>query len=1321
MQIKAGYFRAPAAPVASWMERLEPRRLLSAGGSEGAYLSDLPQLAPDQFAGGQSSYDRTGGNGDLGNFLRVQSDGESVLLDQTGPGVVQRMWFTNVPADARIRMYFDGETTPRLDETITSMIDGSDPRFVAPLVQTPSGSSGGWVSYVSLPYQRSLRITVSNAGALYYNMLYQSLPGDSSVTSWSGLTDSSAQQDAWNRASADPKETAGNAVQSGTIDIPANSAADLLDLAGSREIESIKLQIPGVAATMLPHQQVTDDGRAHRGTSAFTLSLPSGAGAISLVRRLDYGIADQKANVYVDGTLAGQWFDAGSDNGDHWRDSTFALPMALTGGKNSIRIKIEFVSSSVDWNEFLYTAYADGAAVDSVDVGNTASEAAHNYSITNQTWAGTRTFTYPAAAEESPQTDTGRAHQGSSSFDLAIDPANRGVTLVRQLDFGVADQKAGVYIDGTYAGDWFDPGSNMIDRWKLSSFYLPESFTHGKSSIHVEIRFISSEFDWNEFSYESHSITADGWAVSDRLDVGDAASELAHHYQITNQTFSGSRTFTFPHPSSNAQQILDQTWLRITFDGESTPSVYAPIGSFFGMGQFGIAGVRALPVGIDQDQNLYVYFPMPFQRSATVELVNQGSGVLSGVKYEIQHRLFTGDFDTIGYFKTFFNPQTPTQPGDDVLMLDTSGSGKFVGVTQSMQGPPSRAFLEGDERIYVDGNQTPVIQGTGTEDFYNGGYYFDHGTYSNPMSGNPLHQVQSIGGSDFDQTVAYRFLLQDAVSFRNHIRVSIEHGPVDDVQADEWTLAYYYQLPSPPGTLPAGAVKTDVLDVGKSASELQHHYSIVGQTWAGQQTATYDGDFNDVAITDDGRADQGSSEFDLTITPANQGVILRRRLDQGVADQRADLYVNGARVGTWYHAGGNSSHRWADDDFFIPSFFTAGLSSIHIRIQFISSSNDWNEFRYEAYSLLPADRTAPGVTRAFFGQTVSPTGAAFSVTFNEAIKDPVNPGAVTLINLSDGTSTFTSTSVTHYAGDTSAFWHFDQPIPDGYYRAVLSAGGVTDASGNSPAGDFSYEAFTSLGTPGNDSYRIWRDGSHLFISVNSTDPKYTMPLASLRDISINTGDADDRIDLDFSNGPVIPPDGLDIDGGAGTDTASLTGPAGGGVFGLSISKSASPTFIIHDETVDPEAFLQTEALDLKNNDLIVGYSGTVGGWDGSAYNGISGLIASGVITSSMASDRRTTLGVASAAAALGISASQTGTFDGQTVYGNATLVKYTYVGDANLDGKVNIDDYGRIDADVGQSGTAFGWYNGDFNLDGKINIDDYGLIDGIIGAQGPVL
>ena len=62
------------------------------------------------------------------------------------------------------------------------------------------------------------------------------------------------------------------------------------------------------------------------------------------------------------------------------------------------------------------------------------------------------------------------------------------------------------------------------------------------------------------------------------------------------------------------------------------------------------------------------------------------------------------------------------------------------------------------------------------------------------------------------------------------------------------------------------------------------------------------------------------------------------------------------------------------------------------------------------------------------------------------------------------------------------------------------------------------------------------------------------------------------------------------------------------------------------------------------------------------------------------------------------------------------LVKFTYGGDANLDGKINVDDYGRIDFNVNLGTT--GWYNGDFNYDGKINVDDYGIIDFNIGIQG---
>ena len=67
------------------------------------------------------------------------------------------------------------------------------------------------------------------------------------------------------------------------------------------------------------------------------------------------------------------------------------------------------------------------------------------------------------------------------------------------------------------------------------------------------------------------------------------------------------------------------------------------------------------------------------------------------------------------------------------------------------------------------------------------------------------------------------------------------------------------------------------------------------------------------------------------------------------------------------------------------------------------------------------------------------------------------------------------------------------------------------------------------------------------------------------------------------------------------------------------------------------------------------------------------------------------------------------------------LVKYTYAGDANLDGVVNAGDYIQIDNNVSVHGGALtGWYNGDFNYDGVVNGDDYTLIDNAFNTQGGV-
>ena len=157
----------------------------------------------------------------------------------------------------------------------------------------------------------------------------------------------------------------------------------------------------------------------------------------------------------------------------------------------------------------------------------------------------------------------------------------------------------------------------------------------------------------------------------------------------------------------------------------------------------------------------------------------------------------------------------------------------------------------------------------------------------------------------------------------------------------------------------------------------------------------------------------------------------------------------------------------------------------------------------------------------------------------------------------------------------------------------------------------------------------------------------------------------------------------------------------------------------------------TGTLDLADNDLIYNYDGTSPSvtWTGSsAYDGVAGMIASGrnggtwdghgIITSS-ATSGLTGLGEAEASMVLGLSGAQTGTFSGETVDASAILVKYTYGGDANLSGQINVDDYGRIDFNA-PLGTK-DWFNGDFNYDGKINVDDYGIIDFNVGIQGSAL
>jgi hypothetical protein len=138
-------------------------------------------------------------------------------------------------------------------------------------------------------------------------------------------------------------------------------------------------------------------------------------------------------------------------------------------------------------------------------------------------------------------------------------------------------------------------------------------------------------------------------------------------------------------------------------------------------------------------------------------------------------------------------------------------------------------------------------------------------------------------------------------------------------------------------------------------------------------------------------------------------------------------------------------------------------------------------------------------------------------------------------------------------------------------------------------------------------------------------------------------------------------------------------------------------------------------IDLNANDMII-TSGSIAGVNPFLASGDNGGTWNGSgIQSSAAATDTTFLTALGSLQNNGLYSS----FDGVTNIASAVLIKYTYYGDADLNGKVDGSDYSRIDNGVLTSGT--GWSNGDFNYDGSLNGSDYTLLDNAYNTQGPSL
>jgi hypothetical protein len=101
----------------------------------------------------------------------------------------------------------------------------------------------------------------------------------------------------------------------------------------------------------------------------------------------------------------------------------------------------------------------------------------------------------------------------------------------------------------------------------------------------------------------------------------------------------------------------------------------------------------------------------------------------------------------------------------------------------------------------VDGETRPSFHGTGTEDFYEGGWYFTSGfrtkPFTLPLNGFPSVLERSSGCEVKDCRSVYRLMLADAVPFRRSLRFGIEHGPTNDVDAVYSSTAFWYRQRRP--------------------------------------------------------------------------------------------------------------------------------------------------------------------------------------------------------------------------------------------------------------------------------------------------------------------------------------------------------------------------------------------------------------------------------------------------------------------------------------------------------------------------------------------
>ena len=268
-------------------------------------------------------------------------------------------------------------------------------------------------------------------------------------------------------------------------------------------------------------------------------------------------------------------------------------------------------------------------------------------------------------------------------------------------------------------------------------------------------------------------------------------------------TFLGPEPHTWAkNGSANHQEML----LRIWYDGDDRPGVEAPVGDFFANSFGRRSEVISLPVIVEDSDSYNCFWHMPFRQSIRVEVVNQSDKPISLLYYNIDWIKKDSLPEDTPYFYAQYRQEYPAENGKDYLILETRGKGHYVGTVLSVRTRSPSWFGEGDEKIYIDGEEKPSIWGTGTEDYFLSAWGLQ--TTSTPYFGTPYFDQWGIVGG---HTSAYRWHVNDPIVFQESIKFTMEHfgwiSPDEnpDFRSHSWnereddysSVAFWYQTGKP--------------------------------------------------------------------------------------------------------------------------------------------------------------------------------------------------------------------------------------------------------------------------------------------------------------------------------------------------------------------------------------------------------------------------------------------------------------------------------------------------------------------------------------------